>query len=446
VRLPRFFGKKRGDRRTGSPALASVGDAAFHAALLLGGLVFGSLLASGVAVPEWRMNHDYLPARCTIVATGLARRDPTGGGRDQASTWQPCLRVRYETPAGMRESWCLPRRPPPTPDRESARAQLSAWHLGHDLPCWFDPADPVTVVIERGYNWPLWLLGLLLPGALVAFGGSGLARALNRWGRSEERQAVSARLTRLLDPLGGPPATADAHPGVPACDDMINSPGTVLRYRLPIESPESWTLVGFGLFALLWNTVLVVLAVNAGIDLLGGRTDWLLLALLVPFAAVGIGGIVVFARSLIVASAVGTTQLEISAHPLEPGGSYELLLAQAGSGAFASLSMDLELEEQATFRQGTDTRTEKVTVLRQPVASWHHLQLAPGTRFEAPARLAIPPQAMHSFGSEHNAVRWSIVVRGTPDRWPPFVRVFPLVVHPSAGAAPPASAAAEAIP
>jgi hypothetical protein len=38
---------------------------------------------------------------------------------------------------------------------------------------------------------------------------------------------------------------------------------------------------------------------------------------------------------------------------------------------------------------------------------------------------------MHSFASAHNAVRWRIVVRGQPERWPGFVRVFPLIVYPA---------------
>jgi hypothetical protein len=39
---------------------------------------------------------------------------------------------------------------------------------------------------------------------------------------------------------------------------------------------------------------------------------------------------------------------------------------------------------------------------------------------------------MHSFTSEHNSVRWMLVVHGTPARWPAFRRVFPLVVFPPA--------------
>ena len=74
MRFPRFFGKKRGHRRTGSQAWASLGDAAFHAVLLTAGIVFAGLLLSGVAVPEWRINQHFLATDCTVLGKGLARR------------------------------------------------------------------------------------------------------------------------------------------------------------------------------------------------------------------------------------------------------------------------------------------------------------------------------------------------------------------------------------
>ena len=71
MRLPRFFEKKRGERRTGSQVWASAGEGAFYAALLVAGLVFGGLLVSGVAVPEWRINHDFLSTQGVVVGKGL---------------------------------------------------------------------------------------------------------------------------------------------------------------------------------------------------------------------------------------------------------------------------------------------------------------------------------------------------------------------------------------
>jgi len=431
VRLPRFYAKKRGHRRTGSREWGVFGDGLFHGSLLLAGLFFGTLLVSGVAAPEWRINHEFLESRCTILAKGLARTTVADPPASVITTWRPCLRVRYVANGIVRESWSDGPSTENTPDREAALRSLTAWKLGSESACWYDPANPQTVVLQRGYNWWLWLLSLLLPGALVLIGGSGLVRGLRSWGKSEEHRAASAGLSELLDPLAQPTSAAPGYPAVPVCDDLVNSPGTILRYRLPIESPENWTLVGFGLFALLWNAVVVVLAVGAGLDLLGGRIDWWLFALLVPFLGVGIGGIVMFTRSLVLATAIGPTQLEIADHPLLPGKRYDVLLAQGGTGTIRALTLSLELEEQATFRQGTDTRTEQAVVWKQPVAVYHDVNAVPHSRFEARAVVEIPRDCMHSFTSAHNAVRWRLVVRGTPDRWPAFSRIFPVVVFPS---------------
>lgn len=341
MRLPQFFGKKRGHRRTGSQAWGSFGEAVFYAALVAAGLCFAGLLLTG--------------------AVGI-------GPESAAPAW------------------------------------------------------------SRGW---LWVFILLIPGALLAFGLAGVARTVRDWGKSEERRAAVEGIATLLESMGQSPDAERVCPGVPACDDLVNSPGTILRYRLPIESPESWTLVGMGLFAGLWNAVLVVLAVSAGIDIVSGRVEWVLLAVLVPFVLVGVAGIVLFVRRLVLTTAVGTTQLEICDHPLLPGNRYDVLLAQSGSGIFTSLALTLEIEEMASFRQGTDTRTERVIVWRDVVKEWTNLEITPGVRFETHVTVAIPAGAMHSFVSEHNAVRWRIVVRGQPDRWPEFVRVFPVVVYPA---------------
>lgn len=429
MRLPTFFSKKRGERRTGSPAWGSFGEGFFYAGLLAAGLFIGGLMLTGVAVPEWRINNHFVEVEGRLVGKGLARLTTTDlfGGRRQS--WRPAVQLEYRVGDLPVRAWHTGDRGETTTDRGLALGQLDGWRLGQPIRCWYDPEEIETVVLKRGYNWWLWLLTLLLPGALVAFGAAGLARAAGAWGRSEERQAAEAG--RFFGPLVPATPAEVGYPTVPPCDDLVNSPGTIQRFRLPTESPEAWSLVGAGLFALLWNAVVVVLAVAAGFDLAGGRIDWWLFGLLAPFGLVGLVAIGQFLRRLLLATAIGPSHLEISAHPLRPGRTYDVHLSQGGSVGFRRLELVFELEEQATYRQGTDVRTEKQVVWRESIRRWDRVKPVPGTPFEADVQFKVPPRAMHSFRSAHNGVGWRLVLRGVPERWPAFLRVFPLVIVPA---------------
>ncbi len=281
-----------------------------------------------------------------------------------------------------------------------------------------------------GISLWMWLLTLLLPGALLSIGGSGLGKLLAGWGRSEEGMAAARRFPELFHPAGRPGGEPDHCPSVPSWDNCNNSPGTILRYRLPLESRESWSVFGFGLFAVLWNLVVILLAVTVGVDFVGGHTEWLLLALIVPFLAIGVAGTAIFVRALVLQNVVGPTQVEINDHPLRPGDRCDLIVGQGGVGLFRRISVSLELEELATYRQGTDTRTERRVVREESIIEWRGVSIAPGHRFEERAAFQVPDDAMHSFASLHNAVTWRITVRVEPVKWPPLTRHFPIVVLP----------------
>ena len=429
MRLPTFFSKKRGNRRTGLPAWGSLGEGIYHTVLLVAGLTIGVLMLTGVAVPEWRINNQFIEVNGQLIGKGLARhtlRDVFGGAK---YSWRPALLVQYEVEGENVESWNTVHSSETSETRAFAIHELDGWELGGQLRCWYDPDDIETVVLKQGYSWWLWLLALLLPGALVAFGITGLLHSLKAWGRSEERQA--AQFGRILETLASPLPETVGFPTIPACDNLINSPGTMLRFRLPTESPEAWSLIGTGLFSGLWNVVVILLAVNVGIDIAGGRADVWLLGLLAPFTIVGLASIVLFFRQLFFVTAIGPTHVEISGHPLRPGNQYQVLLSQAGSVSFRRLELFLELEEQATFRQGTDVRTERQVVWQSLIRRWSNIEPLSGTPFEAEVQLELPSKAMHSFSSTHNTVSWRLVLRGVPEHWPALVRVFPVVIFPA---------------
>lgn len=202
-----------------------------------------------------------------------------------------------------------------------------------------------------------------------------------------------------------------------------------MAYRLPLGSSPAWTLGLWLTACLLWNGIVLGFAVVAVHGLWERDPDWVLIGFLVPFLAAGIGLIVVFARQLVLATAIGPTLLEISEQPLYPGGTCDLLLWQSGRLRLCSLEVLLACDEEATYRHGTNTRNESHRVFEQSVFRREQFD-ANREPFTARFAASIPPCAMHSFQSEHNEVHWKFIVRGQLTGWPHFERAFPVIVRP----------------
>jgi len=94
------------------------------------------------------------------------------------------------------------------------------------------------------------------------------------------------------------------------------------------------------------------------------------------------------------------------------------------------LELWLVCEEEATYQQGTDTRSEVRQVHRERCFSRQDFSIEPGVPFQVTCQVTVPLTAMHSFQSAHNLVRWKLVVGGETVGWPAFERGFPIVVYP----------------
>jgi hypothetical protein len=283
-------------------------------------------------------------------------------------------------------------------------------------------------VIVRGYSLWFWML-LLAPAGFMLIGGGRLAYTLWHWGRSQEHQAARGQLGRidLFEELS---ARAKEYPTIPHDADLTNSPGTHLKYRLPSSTSQGWRLMGATTTCLIWNGIVAVFVVLAVQSHLQGEPDWRLDLLIAPFLLVGIFLIYYFVREILIATGVGPTIVEISEHPLVPGVAYELYLSQQGHLSMNTLEVLLRCEEQATFRQGTDTRTDRREVFSHSLFCTESFQILPGEPFEIRYELRAPEGAMHSFEADHNQVQWKLVVRGEAEGWPAFERTYPVVLYP----------------
>lgn len=426
VDLRALFSKRRGNRDTSPRALTALGTALYFLVFLLGGVGALLLLLQTLVIPEWEANREFVEARATVLDKRLdVRQDGATVG------YRPEIRIRYEVAGQAYETWTYDAAQLYDQHRQEAETVLAGFVRGQEVPCWYDPSQPGRAVLVRGYRWTTWL-PLWIPIVFISLGVGGLGYVVFNWNKSHERRAALTQAARAE-------VFEEAHPGsssfpyVPDDEPFSNSPGTTLAYRLPSAGPR-WSLLGFGLAAVIWNGLVVLASVFALQEALAHPTQvlaWLPVLFVGVMGGAGAWLVVQVARQLLVATGVGPTIVEVAEHPLAPGDEVELFVSQAGRMRLNTLEVRLVCEEEAVFRQGTNTRTAIETVFSQEVLSRQALQLHAEAPLEARGPLRIPDEAMHSFEAVHNRIRWKIVVVGDVAGWPNFQREFTVLVYPT---------------
>jgi len=430
----RFYGKKRGDRRTGSNQQGRFWLGLLSAACLLAGIIPLVYILVVFAIPEWRVHHRFVHTKARVLDSRIVewtndRFSPEiqleyhlASRPDDAplTAWSEYEIIPVHSRGG--QHW----------ERAYVEELLSEFPTGSEHDSWYDPRRPERIVLKQAYTWSAWLM-LLLPVAFITIGGGGLILVLLTWGKSTER--LSAQRPPGMDILQ-PKSQARGNllaqfPFVPNPDELGDSPGTLLTHRLPPAKAE-WRLFAAAAFCLFWNSLVAFFVTILIQDFREGEPDWWMLAFVIPSLSVGLAALAYVGRLVLIAGGVGPTIVEVSDHPLALGGEYELALSQTGRLHIESLDVRLVCEEVATFQQGTNSRTTVRRVYEQLLISEQSFEIHHGLPFEARARLQVPAAAMHSFQAIHNRVEWKIIVRGAIQRWPDFERGFPLVICPGA--------------
>lgn len=421
--LIRFYGKKRGARRTGSNLLATLGSGCFCAlALAIGFVALGRIMVV-LTIPELRANRDFVEQKALLLDKRLDEQPASGG-----AVYAPRFLLKFVAQGRTHTPWApFDITDLHTHDRGRGEELLDRFEVGREYICWYDPRDPRRAVLSRGYSWFTWLM-LVVPIPFIAVGIGGLSYVIWNWGKSAERRAVLAQeaARREQIELTG---HAPPFPAVPSPGDVTDSPGTTLAFRLPPAEP-GWNVLGLLVLSVVWNSIVMLLVWMAIDSYQRGSPDWLLALLVAPFAIGGAGLAVLFIKQLIVAGGAGPTIVEISEHPLYPGGRYELFIDQSGKQSVKRLRVLLVCEEEATYRQGTDARTATRRVFEHEVLCRETFDGQAATRLQLRAELELPATAMHSFRSEHNKVCWKLMIAGEIARLGDFERSFLLHVYP----------------
>ena len=287
--------------------------------------------------------------------------------------------------------------------------------------------EPTPELYVAGVGF--WLL-LIVLASFTLLGGGGLIYAVLHLGTSVERRSVLARHAAGITRINEASGPKREYPGVPCDENLTNSPGVTLAFRLPTTQSPAWRLAMATLFCVLWNGIAIVLVVLAVQFWRSGQPDWVLTVLLAPFLTIAAWSTYFLVRQMLIHTGVGPTHIEISDHPLYPGRPYEFFLSQAGKFRLHFLQVSLVCEEVATFQQGTDVREEVCRVFESPLFRSEDFDVEWGIPFEHRGELAVPHGMMHSLEAGHNAVQWKLVVSGKAKAWPLFSRSFPVVVYP----------------
>ncbi len=365
--------------------------------MIIVGLIFvaigGGLVVPLFGLPALRLAESlgWSPTPCTVVASRLRSWSTDDGTSYRAD-------VLYEYSAGGR-SWRSNRVDffaILSSGRDAARSTLDRYPSGAEAVCFVDPDDPSRSVLERRLR-PIHLLGLLPMLFLLA--GAGLA-------------AHGRRQMRTAAPVD------DVQASVPA----IRAGPVVLE---PSVGPFG-KLVGSLFFALFWNGIVSVFVWQAWKSWERGQPDWFLTVFLVPFVLVGLASIA-FVGHFTLALANPRPRLTVDSAAPSLGDRLGIDWQLSGRvSRIRRLRIVLEGREEATYRRGTDTHTDREVfashVLVDTVNDW---EISRGS-----ASLVIPDDTMHSFEAPANKIVWELKVAGEIARWPDVDESFPVTVHP----------------
>lgn len=281
-------------------------------------------------------------------------------------------------------------------------------------------------------GWGLWLRILIIVSFLLV-GGVGFIYTILQFGASRERRSAhAAKFDKSYGGTASVGAVANL-PGVPSDANIINSPGVRLAYRLPIVEGTAWRFLLTTIICIVSSSAASVLLMLVWESLREGTVDWLAISFFIPAVAVSVASAIRFVKELTIHLTVGPTSIEISDHPLGPGNSYQICLVQVGQMSVSRLRLSLVCDEVATYREGTDVRTECSRVFEQPVLNMRNVEIRPREPLVKVVDLKIPSAAMHSFQSNSNSVRWKLLVTLKPRKWPVIERSFSIVIVPQNG-------------
>lgn len=279
--------------------------------------------------------------------------------------------------------------------RSGKEEVVSRHPAGSKALCYVNPGDPSEAVLDRGFR-PVMLVGLV-PLLFVAAGAVGIYFTLRR---PRPKRAPEA-------PDGDEPEL----------------PGAVV---LKPETSRGCRLAGALAICLFWNGIVSIFVVEFVQSWQRGSPEGCMGLFLVPFVLIGL--LLIWLVLYTVLSMFNPVpQIRIGAGSVPIGGVLDLEWEFQGAyHRLRALRITLEGREEATYRRGTKTSTDKHTFSKTTIYEAGLEGDLRGGR----ALVPIARDAMPSFKAPSNKIVWAIHLHGEIACWPDVKEEFPLNLTP----------------
>lgn len=166
----------------------SAGCLALVIFFLVGGIL-GGVGYFAILRPEWEVDRTFVEGRCEILSKRLVeeekrtRSSRKSGSSRKRTHYRPEFHIRYEVEGQTHEAHTWRIVMSSSSSEASQQKELDRFEVGKTYPCWYDPADPSRVVLEKGISAGAVVL-VALGGLFMVIGGAGLVLAPLRAARN----------------------------------------------------------------------------------------------------------------------------------------------------------------------------------------------------------------------------------------------------------------------
>ena len=396
----------RANKRLGARA----GVAFFALFFAIGTLVFYFLtwrpLLGVLSAREWT------PTSCTIISSRVQSHRS-----DDGTTYRVDILYSYEFDGREHRSNRYHFMGGSSSGRQGKAAIVRQYPAGSKRTCFVDPHNPNEAVLERGLTPGMWFGAI--PAVFMLIGAGGIIGTLRK-GRTRAADISVFQPAPIREVIG----VASTPFSSPIAFEE-SSGARVLKS----SSSRIVGVIAIGVFAAIWNGVIFFGFIQSSGFIRRGKADFFDLfttLFMLPFIAVGLALIGVLIYQVLV---LFNPKVEASIRPGTPrlGSPIELNWRLTGrTHVLQGLKIVLEGREEATYRRGTSTYTDRKPFLKLQLASLAtHAEMTSGQ-----ATITLPQDTVPSFKSDNNKIVWAIRVEGDIARWPDLKEEFEIQVLP----------------